>query len=181
MLAKFLATIIIALIPFFAARADNNVSANGNTTAFHKALGACDDPCMIKPNSGGLVHLFRSAAEEVRGGLKKQIVIGVPCISACAIFADLARPHVCITSGAVFYFHLARKLDINFNWFVMRTTNISPLSELLILRYSDPPQSPDIDAWVRSRGGYPKDAFLVMPFSVAKKFWPVCGKRHASR
>ena len=179
----WLLAIIVVLTPLFGVHAQEqeSVPRHEDTTAFHTALGECADPCIIKPNRGGSVETFRSAARGGLSGLEKQIVIGVPCISACAIFADLARPRVCIAEGAVFLFHMARHPMLNIEWFTIKSISTGFIGEPLIFIYSDPPQSPDIDAWVKSRGGYPKDRFLVMPFSTAKNFWPICAKEQASR
>jgi hypothetical protein len=43
-----------------------------------------------------------------------------------------------------------------------------------LLRREDPPQSPDIDRWIRANGGYPSKGVKVIPIKEARKFWPMC-------
>lgn len=84
------------------------------------------------------------------------------CASACTMTADIARRlggGVCITSRAVFFFHAIRTGS--------RWENDT-----------DRFYSPDIAAWVRKHGGFPKTLDLkdmtVMTFMEARQFWPVC-------
>ncbi len=76
-----------------------------------QAFGDCGDPCVVRFSPGGPNDIFTEAAKAVNDGGKKMVVIDGTCVSACTIFADKARPHVCVTENAVFAFHLAR---INF-------------------------------------------------------------------
>ena len=116
----------------------------------------CEDPCIIKRNLGGNIVPFERAARAVRRGARQQVVIDGYCASACAIFADMARPHVCITKNAVFGFHKGR-------------------AQLEELRYTfDPPHTRDILSWVQKNGGFPAETMLDMRYTEAKRFWPTC-------
>lgn len=114
-------------------------------------LWGCRNPCVIKYDGGGLIVAYVGVATQfLRNG--KTLVIDGPCYSACAILADFARPNVCITSRATFQFHMAYGA----------------------FRRFEPPASSDVRAWVISRGGFPEDGFLPMPFQDARQFWPKC-------
>ncbi len=122
------------------------------------AVGPCGNPCTVEKNFGGKVWLFKDAASDVLKSERNLLVINGECASACAILADFARPQVCIAENAYFEFHQA------YIRLKKRT------------KYTGPqPQSKDIDRWVRLQPrGYPKKSFTKMPFTVAKRFWPVC-------
>jgi len=126
-----------------------------------KALGfVCEDTrCTIRRNVGGLLITFANAAKEALNE-DKLLVIDGECSSACAILADKARPNVCITRRAVFRFHKA--------------SITGRVRGRIITKYSNPPQSSDIDLWVKSQGGYPDRRFLRMYATQAVKFWPMC-------
>jgi hypothetical protein len=114
-------------------------------------LAHCGDPCVIRDNQGGHMMSFIFAARTLYMR-KKVAVIEGDCKSACALFADLARPMVCISKDATLWFHKTSE-------------------------ETDPPQSQDIDKWVRSYGGYPSYAsgmMLKMETPAILKFWPVC-------
>jgi hypothetical protein len=124
--------------------------------AVEKVFGQCGNPCLIKENYGGFEFMFIDAAKET---VEKRlpIIIDGECASGCAVFADAARPNVCITPRAFFEFHRAR--------ITLRTRVI----------YKGPQtQSKDVDDWVKRNGGYPKKTMTTMPFTEAKKFWPIC-------
>ena len=114
-------------------------------------LAGCGEPCRITFNGGGRVVDFEAlaiaATEEGR-----DVVIDGPCGSACALFADLARPRVCIMPAASFHFH----------------------------RVSDgsvPPDRPDIVAWVQRHGDFPTQAsgrYTTMDFEAARDFFRPC-------
>ncbi len=114
----------------------------------------CEEPCIVRYNGGGYLAAFREAAHMVQGGARKSVIIDGECISACALFADLARPHVCITEHAVFKFHKAVFLPTQTRF--------------------DPDHSTDIARWVNKHGGFPREGFLEMRISEARRFWPVC-------
>jgi len=118
--------------------------------------------CTISRNMGGYLVVFQAAAREVlREG--KRLVINGECRSACAILADKARPNVCITSRARFGFHKA---------YVSKIVG----GKRIKVPVYDPPQSPDIDRWVKARGGYPAPGkrHRWMSASEARVFWRIC-------
>jgi hypothetical protein len=90
-------------------------------------LAGCSSPCVIRDNPGGRVSDYQALAKEV---LASGHLVGIAgyCASACALFADLARPNVVIAGSTRFKFH--------------KTSGESL-----------PPVSPDIDAWVKAHGG----------------------------
>ena len=113
---------------------------------------------------GGFVPAFRAAAQYVLL-TGKQIRIDGLCGSACATFADEARPNVCITQNAVFGFH-KEKCSL-YAW-----TREPPADELTV--YTDPRFSTDIAMWVNKHGGYPVERVLLMNYDEAAAFWPQC-------
>ena len=155
----------LAACLLLAAYAPAEARPNGGG-AFTAAFGACGDPCVIRFNPGGEVHIFVLAARAVRAGAKKLVVIDGPCISACAIFADLARAKVCITSRAKFGFHKAS------GFAVQRRANGRATVRALGRR--DPPHSRDIAGWVQARGGFPRDGLRIMSAKQARQFWRRC-------
>lgn len=120
--------------------------------AFGGWFSSCGNPCVVTYNKGGPIAIFEEAAHAIRNSDTLLIIDGA-CKSACAIAADQARDHVCITKKAAFSFHKA--------YIVGR------------IRF-DPTQSPDIDTWVKDRGGYPTGSFLTMLYEDAKRFWKTC-------
>lgn len=120
------------------------------------ALGCVGDPCVIDDNPGGNALMFGKAAKLVHNGIIKQVVINGRCASACAYFADKARPHVCITKNAVLGFHKG--------WIGDREDRV----------FFDLIHSADIQSWVMKKGGYPENGMLLMRYGTAKKFWPTC-------
>jgi hypothetical protein len=102
-------------------RASNEAFAEGFLTA-------CGNPCWVSSNPGGRVADYEALARKVVA-TNRRIIINGDCVSACALFADRARPMVRITETAVFLFH--------------RTNLEEP-----------PPTSPDISAWVNAHGGF---------------------------
>lgn len=127
-------------------RFEIDLSSNGFVRGF---LSACGDPCIIEDNHGGFVVDYLALASEVNKQ-KLPVLIGGVCASACALFADLARPNVYIRTSVEFRFH---KSSLE----------------------SDPKMSDDISNWVAAHGGFPSYAggtTLHMPFFEARKFWP---------
>lgn len=125
-----------------------------------EALGCVGDPCVIDFNPGGNAITFSRAAHLVRAGAIKQVIINGYCASGCAYFADKARPHVCITRKAVLGYHKGRSGEGEEEY-------------LFDLIHSD-----DIQNWVMTQGGYPKNGMLAMKYNNAKKFWPTCPEQH---
>lgn len=119
--------------------------------AITRAIGDCSDPCVISGSNGGRIVDFRAAAEAIRGGARKSVVIDGYCASACMTLAALARSKVCITPRAVFAYH-----KTNFN---------RPI-----------PLTSDVDRWISRNGGYPEFGATpaVLPNQVAQSFWRQC-------
>ena len=134
---------------------------------FGLVFGHCGirDPCFIAPNGGGSINLFLQAARAVNRGDKNLVVINTTCASACALFADKARERVCIGEFAVFQFHKGtRSYWTGFRQYPPDIWN----------GRFDPLQSPDIDSWIRERGGYPATGWLDMTYQEARRFWRPC-------
>ncbi len=129
-------------------------------------LGRCGEPCFVDDNPGGEVSDFLDAAKAIQHGARNQVIIPWRCASACAIFADKARPHVCIMPSTVFAFHKGTHS-------LMRGDEV-----VKVLGTFDPPQSSDIHAWVKAHGGFPKAEYfrdmLKMKYEEASKFFPRC-------
>src|SRR3569623_1170953 len=85
-------------------------AAGARVNAFDRAFGpvhcSAKGVCIIKENVGGVITVFQAAARAVNK-CNLQVVIAGPSYSACTIFADKAREHVCITPQAEFGFHQA--------------------------------------------------------------------------
>jgi hypothetical protein len=137
--------------------------------ALHQAFGACGEPCIVRYNPGGELQLYQAAAREVMRGARRLVVIDGPCISACAIFADMARERVCITDRAQFGFHKARRYAVH------PLANGRTRAREVARR--DPPHSQDIAQWVRSRGGFPNEGLRMMSARDATRFWRRCSVR----
>lgn len=143
--------------------------------AFLQAFGTLGwENDTISHSNGGIVSTFRDAAEEVVK-TKRQVRIDGQCVSSCAIFADFARPNVCITERAVFKFHKTTRTVTFVSRETLRGIPIAERVRSVELRES-PPASPDIHAWVEARGGFPSKGFLEMGATEAKAFWSPCEK-----
>jgi hypothetical protein len=129
------------------------------------ALFDCDNPevCVIKDNNGGQGYVFIEAAFSTKDG--NLVIINGKCISACALFADYARPKVCVTRHAVFGFHRG----IIHKWTANQWQKIG---------YSDVPHSVDLLLWVHKNGGFPEtdreEKLLTLAYPETLKFWPEC-------
>jgi hypothetical protein len=125
--------------------------------------------CTIRDNPGGDIQIFQAAAQEVLDEGKYLVIDGF-CASACVILADLARSNTCLTTKAQMAVHKASVIEVT------GTARVQgrevPVGRLL--RREDPPQSQDIDGWVRAHGGYPSKGVKVIPVKEARKFWPMC-------
>lgn len=149
--------------------------ATGQERAFAKVFGwDTDVNDTISYSSGGTVSEFKDAAEEVVK-TNRQVRIDGQCVSSCAIFADFARPNVCITERAVFKFHQTTRTVTFISRETLRGIPIAERVRSTKLR-EPPPASPDILAWVEARGGFPSKGFLEMGAAEAKAFWPLCEK-----
>lgn len=126
----------------------------------------------VSENGGGDVRIFTYAAEEVlRKGIK--VRIDGRCDSACALFADLARPNVCVTENARFGFHKMLKSQTYTSSSMFMNATISTTVQTVQKR-EDPPHSQDIATWVNNRWGFPSYGLLVMKAEDATEFWPTC-------
>lgn len=123
----------------------------GGAEAIARAVGHCDDPCVIVSNKGGRVMDFEDAGDAIRNGARKRLIIDGYCASSCMVLADRARPNTCITPRATFAYH--------------KTNRNRPI-----------PLRSDLDHWIRSNGGYPEFTGTpgIMPNQVARKYWPLC-------
>jgi hypothetical protein len=139
----------------------------GSSAAFQAAFGPCSgNICVIRYNPGGEINRFLAAAQAVRAGALRQVVIDGPCLSACAIFADIARERVCITNRASFGFHKARLYAVQ--------PARGGRSHYREVRREDPRHSRDIAGWVHRNGGFPHEGYLVMDARQASQFWRPC-------
>lgn len=116
---------------------------------------ACGDPCRISENFGGHAVVFEFAAKTLSERRKHGAVIDGYCASGCALFADLARPNICITRNAVMAFHMASD-------------------------EREPNDRADIKHWIRDHGGFPSNESGVMKYMRypdTLEFWPECGEK----
>jgi hypothetical protein len=115
----------------------------------------CSRPCIIHASPGGNTGRFINAAQALKERHDLAFIDGW-CASACTVFADKARPNVCITKHAIFLFHQA-------------TDDFTGARK-------DPSgfYSPGIVSWVRTHGGFPVNGLLRMRASDAVAFWPIC-------
>jgi hypothetical protein len=104
----------------------------------------------ITMDPGGRLDEYTAAAKNV---IEHQIQIKIDgrCYSACTLFADQARQHVCITPGTRFFIHQATQ---------------HPSGRRAPVQYS-----PAFHAYV---GLQPTEGWLVLDFNDLKKFWRVC-------
>jgi hypothetical protein len=123
------------------------------------AFGGCSAPglkdCTITQSEGGVVSHFYAAANYVRG-TGMQVKIDGLCDSACVLFADLARPNVCVTEDAVMRVHTVRFKS-------------PPLTI-----YRDMPFSEDLRGYIAGRGGQPTTRLMTIAGDVLLRFWPLC-------
>ena len=135
--------------------------------AFTQVFGPCaGDVCIIRHNEGGRIDGFVAAAQAVRAGAVRRVVIDGPCLSACVIFADIARERVCVTDRAQFGFHKARLYAVQ--------PAYGGRSHYREVSRQDPRHSADIDGWVRRNGGYPHEGYLIMNVREASRIWQRC-------
>lgn len=144
--------------------------ATEQESAFSRAFGWDNET--ITSSNGGMVSTFLDAADEVVKTRRKVRIDG-QCVSSCAVFADFARPNVCITERAVFKFHQTTRTLTFVSRETLRGIPIAERVRSVELRES-PPASPDILSWVEARGGFPSKGFLEMDATEAKSFWSLC-------
>lgn len=112
----------------------------------------CGDPCVVANNNGGHSVVFKFAAAILPSRRKHGAVIDGFCNSACALFADLARPNVCVTRTALMGFHRSNQEN-------------------------SPEHADDINAWVVTNGGFPSNVsgqLNIMRWPDTLNFWPEC-------
>jgi hypothetical protein len=138
--------------------------------ALDQALGGhcAGVTCTITNNPGGDIDLFARAAKEVvREG--RHLRIAGMCASACVLLADLARANTCVTPSAQLAVH--KTYVINVTGEAIANGQEIPVGDLLARQ--DPPQSPDVDRWIRANGGYPSEGVNILPLKSAR-FWATC-------
>jgi len=118
----------------------------------------------VRGSPGGQIGLFVTAAIAVKNGARSRVIIDGQCDSACAIFADIARKHVCITPHAHFGFHKATRFEYSeaHNAYVPGK------------RFDPPFHSSDVKRWVYARKGFPTHGMLRMSSSQAGRIWKRC-------
>lgn len=156
---------VVALLSCYAGH-QAQAQSWADSRAFRAAFGSCGDPCVVRYNAGGEVGIYEDAARAVRAGVKRLVVIDGPCISACAIFADKARAHVCITPRARFGFHKATVV-----------ATLPGTGRARHVGHEDPPHSRDIRNWVMRNGGFPTRGLRHMNARQAAAFWRRCSTR----
>lgn len=116
----------------------------------------CKDPCVVDNNHGGNPLRFWLAAWAVHRGDRQFVVIDGPCFSSCAMFADMARPKVLVTTRAIFGFHQGGVPNDPFLTF-------------------NPIHAEDIRKWADKKGGFPppEQPLLYMNAKEARLFWPL--------
>lgn len=150
-------------------------------------IGECGTECTIYFNDGGLIDDFLEAARIIKR-IGSRVAIAGPCYSACTIFADKARPQVCITKAAEFFFHqgrikakhslalpapsaIARLLfnrgEVRDMAFIFSFEVVGRIATLDVY-------NPDISEWLHRHGGLPADGWLGMMHKEALAFWPRC-------
>ena len=137
-------------------------SAGARADTVSDVLGCTGDPCVVSFNGGGEIESFQAAAREAKR-TGRRVVINGPCLSACAIFADVARSRVCITSKAKFGFHKGYVLD-----------QPTAGGRYRLVKRFTPSHSRDITNWVKNNGGFPTRGFNFMRASAAKQIWHPC-------
>lgn len=139
------------------------IRINSNIAKVSRVVPRCKTvgPCVIRKNNGGILEEFQAAAKAVLETNGLALIIDGDCMSACAVLADMARPKVCITEHAMFWFHKGYN------------RNFKPGKPLF--RF-DPPHAQDIRSWVKYMGGFPTDDahMLKMHVTEAKWHWPMC-------
>ena len=135
--------------------------------------GLTGNACVIRKNHGGNTPLYEMAAEAVKR-LGIRVTIRGECYSACALFADLARPNVCIEETTVFGYHLGTEGPSRS--FLLPSWMGGYTITLAITRRFEPEHSSDIYDWVTrpSWKGFPGDSMLLMSSLEAEQFWPRC-------
>lgn len=110
---------------------------------------------------------FQAQAAELRRSHTPIVVDGL-CASACTILVDEDRSQVCITRKAVFAYHMVRRIDADLEQ--PRGVPLVPASDYSAHSYA----TPGLNAWIKAKGGLPREGVLVMRFDEAKAFYRPC-------
>ncbi|TSC69294.1 MAG: hypothetical protein G01um101456_258 [Parcubacteria group bacterium Gr01-1014_56] len=163
-------------------------AAIGTLGIVEDLLGCISSPCIPKKEfyAGGSIAVFLKVVAKVQER-RITVVVSAPCYSACALFADKARPFVCIKQGASFGFHksalwrLPKELESVAQEPMPIKESTGANAPLWFQNhgyrfngYRDPEYSSDVKNYLDRRGGAPIEKFLMMSYKQAKKFWPVC-------
>jgi len=161
-----LTTLMIGLLAIIGAAvgAKNYLYPTIPETQLASALGCTEaQNCVVKQNMGGNMTLFLDAALT----LPKDALVRIDgkCSSACVIFADYARPQVCVTENAKFLLHqgVSKKGAEKLGYFI-------------------PGHQRDIALWVFMQGDFPNtdgdEAYLPITYPTTLQFWPLCRKEN---
>ncbi|RWD43898.1 hypothetical protein [Mesorhizobium sp.] len=105
---------------------------------------------IIAYDPGGVVSEYEAKAKMVLETQTRVEIIG-DCYSACTLFADRARPNVCVTPDTRFYIHQATEVS---------TGRRSPVE-----------YSPDLQSYI---GEQPTDGWLLLTYDDLTNFWSTC-------
>lgn len=124
------------------------------------------DPCVIYDNPGGKIAAFEQAAEAIKDGARKRVVVAGWCASACTILLDKIGERACLKPNAKLGFHRGTvPVETKF-------LNIPITTRIMIV---DIDYSPPIEKWKASIGGFPEDGSLrEMPILTAQGIWRLC-------
>jgi hypothetical protein len=121
------------------------------------AFPGCEERCVVQQSDGGRLAAFYAAAEHVRERKLPVRIMG-RCSSSCVLFADRARPHVCVDRTAQMRIHSGRNAEPD------GTVNF----------YLEMPFSADLTHWIAAHGGQPEDKWLILKGESLRSFWPLC-------
>lgn len=116
----------------------------------YRAFGDCGIPCRIVYNGGGDFKTFQEAALAI-ATRNLPLVVDGPCLSGCAIVADMLRPLAlaCVTPAARFAVHEIKY--VSGRAYDHRYTSI-------------------VAAWIKAQGPFKDGEWRVIPSS----FWDTC-------
>ncbi len=152
-----LAGICINAMPL-SAMAGCGPGTGGAQSTWSRAV--CGPVCTVRYSPGGVIDHFMAQVANLKRD-RVTLRIDGPCISACTMAADKARPRVCITPRASFQFHNG--------YYCPRGDRFRPAGFY----------SRDILAWVDTHGGFPGDdaddeSLLTMNYGQARTFFKAC-------
>ena len=155
------------------------------TTAMEVVFGCTSTKeCVITMNEGGVLLLFHDAADEVRKYGTRVIVDG-PCISACVLFASIARENVCVTRNAKMLIHLVAVKHV----FDQSGKEITPLDDIRAFflpppeyrveyEYETPDYGRDINEWAARENKIPLNPKKLYTLTQQEMlmFWHPCSQ-----